>query len=54
MTTKQKDIHLSDSAPLLEKAWACEAGLGWQGKHSIVINKEIGSFFFIGISDPEY
>lgn len=39
----------SDSAPLLEKAWAEEAGLGWQGKHSIVINKKIGSFFFIGI-----
>lgn len=38
-----------DSAPLLEKAWAKEAGLGWQGKHSVVINKEIGSFFFIGI-----
>jgi epoxyqueuosine reductase len=38
----------SDSAPLLEKAWATEAGLGWQGRHSIVINKEIGSFFFIG------
>jgi epoxyqueuosine reductase len=38
----------SDSAPLLEKAWAIEAGLGWQGKHSVVINKKIGSFFFIG------
>ena len=25
-----------------------EAGIGWQGKHSIVINKKIGSFFFIG------
>lgn len=37
-----------DSAPLLEKAWAVEAGLGWQGRHSIVINKNIGSFFFIG------
>jgi epoxyqueuosine reductase len=37
-----------DSAPLLEKAWANEAGLGWQGKHSILINKDIGSFFFIG------
>jgi len=37
-----------DSAPLLEKAWAVEAGLGWQGKHSVVINKQIGSFFFIG------
>lgn len=38
-----------DSAPLPEKAWACEAGLGWQGRNSIVINKTIGSFFFIGI-----
>ncbi len=38
-----------DSAPLAEKAWAVEAGLGWQGRHSIVINKEIGSFFFIGV-----
>jgi epoxyqueuosine reductase len=38
-----------DSAPLLEKAWGREAGLGWQGRHSILINKQIGSFFFIGI-----
>jgi epoxyqueuosine reductase len=38
-----------DSAPLLEKAWAKEAGLGWPGRHSIVINNRLGSFFFIGI-----
>jgi epoxyqueuosine reductase len=38
-----------DSSPVLEKAWAREAGLGWQGRHSIMINKNIGSFFFIGI-----
>ena len=38
-----------DSAPLLEKAWAHEAGLGWQGKHSVLINDKIGSFFFIGV-----
>jgi len=38
-----------DSAPVHEKAWAVEAGLGWQGRHSVVINPEIGSFFFIGI-----
>lgn len=38
-----------DSAPLMEKPWAVQAGLGWQGKHSIVINDNIGSFFFIGI-----
>jgi epoxyqueuosine reductase len=41
-------MAIVDSAPLLEKAWAKTAGLGWQGKHSVIINKEIGSFFFIG------
>lgn len=38
-----------DTAPILEKAWGKEAGLGWPGKHSVLINKEIGSFFFLGI-----
>jgi epoxyqueuosine reductase len=37
-----------DSAPLLEKAWGREAGLGWPGRHSILINKQLGSFFFLG------
>jgi epoxyqueuosine reductase len=38
-----------DSAPLLEKAWAKEAGLGWPGRHSVLINNKIGSFLFLGI-----
>jgi epoxyqueuosine reductase len=38
-----------DSAPILEKAWGREAGLGWPGKHSILINRDIGSFFFLGV-----
>jgi len=38
-----------DSSAMTEKAWAREAGLGWQGRNSIIINKEAGSFFFIGI-----
>jgi epoxyqueuosine reductase len=38
-----------DSSPILEKAWAREAGIGWQGRHSVIINNEIGSFFFIGV-----
>ena len=32
----------------MDKAWAVRAGLGWLGKHSNVINTEIGSWFFIG------
>ncbi len=37
-----------DSAPVMERAWAREAGLGWIGKHGLLINKQIGSFVFIG------
>jgi len=36
-----------DSAPVLDKVWAKKAGLGWIGKHSNLINKNNGSFFFI-------
>ncbi|MDP4290001.1 MAG: tRNA epoxyqueuosine(34) reductase QueG [Bacteroidota bacterium] len=38
----------ADSAPVLEKAWAKKAGLGWTGKHSLLIVPRRGSFFFIG------
>jgi epoxyqueuosine reductase len=37
-----------DSAPVLERAWAQRAGLGWVGKNSNLISVEHGSFFFIG------
>ncbi len=37
----------TDSAPVLDKAWAKKSGLGWVGKNSNLINKEQGSFFFI-------
>ncbi|OFX43193.1 MAG: tRNA epoxyqueuosine(34) reductase QueG [Bacteroidetes bacterium GWA2_40_14] len=37
-----------DSAPVSDKLWAVKAGLGWLGKNSCLINKEIGSFVFIG------
>lgn len=36
-----------DSAPVLDKAWAAKSGLGWIGKHSNLLTKEIGSFYFI-------
>ncbi len=36
-----------DSAPVLDKVWAAKSGLGWIGKHSNLINKQSGSFFFI-------
>jgi epoxyqueuosine reductase len=37
-----------DSAPVLEKPLARKAGLGWMGKHTLIINKAAGSWFFLG------
>ncbi len=36
-----------DSAPVLEKAWAAKSGLGWVGKHTNLIHKQQGSWFFL-------
>ncbi len=44
------DLHgraFVDSAPVLEKAWAAKSGLGWVGKHSNLLSKQTGSFYFI-------
>lgn len=38
----------TDSAPVLEVALAEKAGLGWRGKHTLLINKDHGSWFFLG------
>ena len=51
--SQQRQFHLGmrafvDSAPVLEKALAEKAGLGWIGKHSNLINRKAGSWFFLG------
>ncbi len=38
----------TDSAPVLEKTLAAKAGIGWQGKHSNLLHREHGSWFFLG------
>ncbi len=38
----------TDSAPIMDKAWAEKSGLGWQGKNGMLISKQKGSFFFVG------
>ena len=38
----------TDSAPVLDKAWAAKSGLGWIGKNANLLSKQVGSFFFIG------
>ena len=37
-----------DTVPIMDKAWAARAGLGWIGKHSNLITKEFGSWVFLG------
>lgn len=37
----------TDSAPIMERAWARKSGLGWLGKHSLLISKKKGSYFFL-------
>jgi epoxyqueuosine reductase len=37
-----------DSAHLLEKFWAERSGIGWRGKHTVIITEELGSWIFLG------
>ncbi len=38
----------TDSAPVLEAELAARSGIGWRGKHTLVLNREAGSMFFLG------
>jgi epoxyqueuosine reductase len=42
----------TDSAPVLEVALAAKAGLGWRGKHTLLLTRDAGSFFFLARSIP--
>ena len=48
MSKNTKQRVFVDSAPVLEKALAEKSGLGWIGKHSNLINRKAGSWFFLG------
>ena len=37
----------TDSAPVLDKAWAAKSGLGWVGKHTLLLTQQQGSFHFV-------
>lgn len=59
ITTEVGEINariFTDSAPILERAWAKKSGLGWIGKNSMLINPKKGSFYFLAeiILDVEF
>ena len=45
---KWKTWYCVDSSPILERDWAEMSGLGWIGKNGLIIDEEIGSWFFLG------
>ncbi len=45
---EQQMRAFTDSAPVLERPLADKAGLGWTGKHTLILNSEAGSWFFLG------
>ena len=49
-------VSYVDTGPVMDKAWAVNSGFGWLGKHSNVINRNYGSWFFIAniICNAEY
>jgi epoxyqueuosine reductase len=51
-----KTISYVDDGPVMDKAWAVKAGIGWQGKHTNIINHDFGSWFFLAeiITDLEF
>jgi epoxyqueuosine reductase len=38
-----------DTGAILEKQWGVKSGLGWQGKNSLLLNRKLGSYFFISV-----
>ncbi len=49
--TDKADAHgmvYVDTGPVMEKAWAQKAGIGWQGKHTNIITQDFGSWVFLG------
>lgn len=45
--TSFQAVSYVDTGPVMDKAWAVRAGLGWMGKNSNIISRQIGSWFFI-------
>ncbi len=43
-----ESVYYVDTGPVMDKAWAVRSGIGWMGKHSNIITREMGSWIFLG------
>ncbi len=46
---KARGLYYADTGPIMEKSWGAQTALGWMGKHSNLISREQGSWFFLGV-----
>lgn len=46
--------YFTDSAPVMESTWAARAGIGWKGKHTLLITPQKGSYFFLAEMIVDY
>jgi epoxyqueuosine reductase len=44
-----RGLFYADTGPVMEKVWGAHSALGWMGKHSNLITRELGSWFFVGV-----
>jgi epoxyqueuosine reductase len=44
-----RGLFYADTGPVMEKVWGAHSSLGWMGKHTNLITRELGSWFFIGV-----
>jgi epoxyqueuosine reductase len=49
-----ESLSYIDTGPVMDKVWAIKSGLGWMGKHTNVINKEMGSWIFLATIITNY
>ncbi|MDH7514863.1 MAG: tRNA epoxyqueuosine(34) reductase QueG [Bacteroidota bacterium] len=49
MDTRSQCRSFVDAGPVLEKAWAVRAGIGWMGKHTLLVSPDYGSWIFLGV-----
>jgi epoxyqueuosine reductase len=49
LESSARGLCYADTGPIMEKAWGAQTAIGWIGKHTNLISRDIGSWFFLGV-----